>query len=123
MNAEQNDRNGSERSEDWAWFGAHPERSHHCRLATTEEIARLQQEQGLDIATLPRGCFVYAISRLIRRRAMRGLRSCATAKGSECCGHDSATTVRCPRGRVAFPWAKVLRRPDVRGDAAPEISL
>jgi len=55
-----------ERSEDWAWFGGHPERTHRARLATSAEIAHLQKEQGLDASHMAPGCFVYAISRLKR---------------------------------------------------------
>jgi hypothetical protein len=51
---------------DWQWFGEHPERCHRARLASPAEIVDLQQEQGLDVATLAEGCFIYAVSRIKR---------------------------------------------------------
>src|ERR1700720_1103201 len=50
---------------DWLFFRDNPERCYFARLATAAEIAQ-SQKQGLDVATLASGCFVYAVSRLIR---------------------------------------------------------
>jgi hypothetical protein len=44
--------------DDRAFFRAHPDRSHRCRLATPEEI---EANKSLDPARLPAGCFVYAL--------------------------------------------------------------
>jgi hypothetical protein len=42
---------------DWAWFREHQGRTHTARLATAVEIAKLQEHNGLDAASLAPGCF------------------------------------------------------------------
>jgi hypothetical protein len=39
---------------------------YRARLATSDELVHLQEHNGLDAARLAPGCFIYAISRLIR---------------------------------------------------------
>jgi hypothetical protein len=52
---------------DWAWFREHQDRTHTARLATAVEIAKLQEHNGLDAASLAPGCFVYCVSRIKRQ--------------------------------------------------------
>jgi hypothetical protein len=51
----------------------HPDRCYRARLATAAEIA---QHEWLDVARLPPGCFIYAISRVSREPRRLSCKRC-----------------------------------------------